>query len=149
MVILPGVDRSERHRFVRHFLEMVAAMIAGMAVLGGALSLLLALTGNAGVLVDHAGVRALIMATNMIIGMSVWMHYRQHSWAAIADMAGAMYVPLAVLLVPFWVGALAGGALIGLMHVLMLPAMWLVMLRRPDEYVHDHRAPVGSGAHAS
>ena len=50
MMILPGADRSERHRFVRHFLEMVAAMIAGMAVLGGALRLLLALTGNEDVL---------------------------------------------------------------------------------------------------
>ena len=89
------------------------------------------------------------MATNMIIGMSVWMRYRHHSWAAIADMAGAMYVPLAVLIVPFWLGVLSGGALIGLMHVLMLPAMWLVMLRRPDEYVHDHRTPVGPGAHVS
>ena len=89
------------------------------------------------------------MATNMVIGMSVWMRYRRHSWAAIVDLAGAMYVPLAVLIVPFWLGVLPGGALLGLMHVLMLPAMWLVMLRRPDEYVHEHRAQVGPGAHAN
>jgi flagellar biosynthetic protein FliP len=148
MVMLPGADRSERHRFVRHYFEMVAAMIVGMMVVGGVVRLFCVLTGHEGVF-DHAGASALIMATNMVIGMSVWMRYRHHSWAAIADMAGAMYVPLAVLIVPFWLGVLPGGALLGLMHVLMLPAMWLVMLRRPDEYVHEHRAPVGSGAHAN
>ena len=148
MVILPGADRSERHCFVRHYFEMVAAMIVGMMVVGGAVRFFCVLTGHEGVF-DHAGASALIMATNMVIGMSVWMRYRHHSWAAIADMAGAMYVPLAVLIVPFWLGVLPGGALLGLMHVLMLPAMWLVMLRRPDEYVHDHRASVGPGVHAN
>jgi hypothetical protein len=146
MVILPGADRSERHRFVRHFLEMVAAMIVGMMVVGGAVRLVCLLTGHEGVF-DHAGASALIVATNMIIGMSVWMRHRHHSWAAIADMGAAMYMPLAVLIVPFWLGLLSGGALIGLMHMLMLPAMWLVMLRRPDEYVHDHGVAVGPGAH--
>jgi hypothetical protein len=148
VTLLPGADRSERYRFVRHFLEMVAAMIVGMMVVGGAVRLFCVLTGHEGVF-DHAGASALIMATNMIIGMSVWMRYRDHSWAAIADMAAAMYVPLAVLIVPFWLGVLSGGALIGLMHVLMLPAMWLVMLLRPDEYVHDHHAPRGPVAHVN
>ena len=141
MVLLPGADRIERHRFVRHYLEMIAAMIVGMAVLGGAISLVLALTGNGDVLTDRPGARALIMATNMVIGMSVWMRYRHHSVTAIVDMAVAMYVPVAVLAVPFWLGVLSGGALIGLMHLLMLPAMWLVMMRRSDEYVHEHQAP--------
>ena len=35
----------------------------------------------------------------------------------------AMYVPLALLIVPFWAGVLPGGGLLGAMHVLMLPAM--------------------------
>jgi hypothetical protein len=148
MAMVPGADQGERHRFVRHFLEMVAAMIVGMAVVGGAVTLFCVLTGHEGVF-DHAGASALIMATNMIIGMSVWMRYRRHSWAAIADMAGAMYAPVTVLIVPFWLGVLPGAALIGLMHVLMLPAMWLVMLRRPAEYVHDHRARVGQVAHVN
>jgi flagellar biosynthetic protein FliP len=34
-----------------------------------------------------------------------------------------MYVPLALLIVPFWAGVLPGGGLLGAMHVLMLPAM--------------------------
>ena len=146
MAHIPGNDRSERRRFVRHFLEMVAAMFVGMAVLGGLVSLLCALTGHEDLL-EHAGASAPIMATNMTVGMALWMRHRGHGWVPIVEMAGAMYVPLALLLVPFWIGALPGGALLAGMHVLMFPAMWLVMTRRPDEYVHAHAA-AGPRAHA-
>ncbi len=132
-----GTQRIERRRFVRHFLEMVAAMVGGMLVFGGLVSLFCALTGHQS-LFEHAGTSAPIMATNMTVGMSLWMWHRGHGWTAIGEMAAAMYVPLVVLLVPFWVGVLPGGALLGVMHVLMLPAMWLVMLHRRDEYTHDH-----------
>ena len=129
--------RSERWRFVRHFLEMVAAMLAGMVVFGGLVSLFCAVTGHQGLL-EHPGTSAPIMATNMTVGMSLWMWHRGHRWAAIGEMAAAMYVPLAVLLVPFWAGVLSGGALLGGAHLLMLPAMWIAMLHRRDEYVHEH-----------
>jgi hypothetical protein len=145
MVPIPGVDTSERRHFVRHFFEMVAAMVAGMAVLGGLVSLLCAATGHQGLL-DHAGASAPIMATNMTVGMTVWMRHRGHGWAPIAEMAAAMYAPLLVLLIPFWIGVLPGGLLLGAVHVLMLPAMWIAMLHRRDEYVHDHRAMVGRPA---
>ena len=142
MARIPGADRAERRRFVRHFLEMVAAMFVGMAVLGGLVSLFCALTGHQD-LFEHAGASAPIMATNMTVGMTVWMRYRGHGWTPIAEMAVAMYVPLAVLIVPFWFGVLPGGALLAGMHVLMFPAMWLVMARRPGEYVHAHHTNRG------
>lgn len=82
------------------------------------------------------------MATNMTVGMTLWMRYRGHDWAATAEMAAAMYAPLAVLLIPFWVGVLPGGGLLGGMHILMLPAMWLVMAHRREEYSHDHHAHI-------
>ena len=66
--------------------------------------------------------------------MVVWMRYRGHGWAATREMAAAMYVPLALLIVPFWAGVLPGGGLLGAMHALMLPAMWIVMVRRHEEY---------------
>jgi hypothetical protein len=44
-----------------------------------------------------------------------------------------------VLLGPFWAGVLSGGALLAAMHVLMLPAMVIAMLRRRDEYAQEHR----------
>jgi len=78
------------------------------------------------------------MAMNMTIGMAVWMRHRGHGWAPIADMSAAMFVPLAVLIGPFWAGVLSGDGLLGAMHVLMLPAMVTAMLRRRDEYAQDH-----------
>ena len=135
MAPIPGADRSERRRFVRHFVEMVVAMFVGMAVLGGLVRLFCALVGHEDLL-EHAGVSAPIMATNMTLGMAVWMRHRGHGWAPVTEMAAAMYVPLALLIVPFWAGVLPGGALLAGIHVLMFPAMWLVMARRPAEYVH-------------
>lgn len=146
MARIPGTDRAERRRFVRHFIEMVVAMFVGMAVLGGLVSLFCAVTGHED-LFEHAGASAPIMATNMTVGMAAWMRYRGHAWARIAEMAAAMYVPLVALIVPFWFGVLSGGALLGGMHVLMFPAMWLVMARRPGEYMHAHPA-AGRFVHA-
>ena|ERR1700730_3759890 len=105
-------ERVQRRRFVRHFLEMVAAMVGGMVVFGGLVSLFCALTGHQGLL-EHPGTSAPIMATNMTVGMWPWMWHRGHGWGAIGEMAAAMYVPLAVLRVPFWVGVLPGGTLLG------------------------------------
>jgi flagellar biosynthetic protein FliP len=83
--------------------------------------------------------RAPLMTLNMTVAMALWMRHRAHGWAAIGEMSAAMYVPLAVLIGPFWAGVLTGDALVGAMHVLMLPAMVIVMLHRREEYAHDHR----------
>src|SRR4051794_18918480 len=90
---------------VRHYLEMVVAMVVGMVVLGPVHEYLW--PG----LDDRADVAALVMATDMAIGMAAWMRFRGHSWPAITEMSAAMYVPFAVLLVPFWTGAVSGGVL--------------------------------------
>jgi len=144
-----GLGPVERRLLLRHFLEMVAAMIAGMVVLGAAVSLFCSLSGHSNLL-EHPGASAPIMVTNMSVGMAVWMRHRGHSWAATGEMVMAMYAPLAVLLVPFWAGALPGGALLGISHVLMLPAMVVAMLHRRAEYTqHDHHPPpVASAAPA-
>ena len=129
----PTAAHSGGHRvwhFVRHYLEMVVAMLAGMFVLGSLESLLWpALTAR-------ADVGVLVMATNMSIGMAAWMRFRGHSWRGIAEMSAAMYLPFAVLLVPFWAGGIGEHALMTWGHVLMLPAMAAVMLLRPAEYAH-------------
>ncbi len=117
---------------------MVAAMIAGMAILGGALSLGFAFVGHANP-VHYAGLRALVMTINMTIGMSLWMRYRHHTWRSTGEMAGAMFLPFIVLIGPYGAALLSGGALLIIMHVLMLPCMLVVMLLRLDEYAQDHQ----------
>ncbi len=131
--------RTERQNLVRHFIEMVLAMVVGMAVLGGMVQLICAASGYSGSFLEHPGLRAPLMAMNMTVGMAVWMRHRGHGWAPITEMSAAMFVPIAVLIGPFWAGALSGEGLQGAMHVLMVPAMVIALLHRRDEYAQDHR----------
>jgi hypothetical protein len=128
-----ATTHSRGHRvwhFVRHYLEMVVAMLAGMLVLGPLEGLVWpALTAR-------PDVGVMVMATNMAIGMGAWMRFRGHSWRGISEMSASMYVPFAALLVPFWAGAIGEHTMMTWGHLLMLPAMALVMLLRPSEYAH-------------
>lgn len=112
--------------FVVHYLQMLAAMGVGMLVLGP-----LSMFVEAGV-----EVHCLLMATWMTAGMAAWMAWRRHSWPSIAEMGLAMYASFAVLFPAYWLGALSGDGVMLVGHLLMLPAMALVMLRRREEYVH-------------
>ena len=133
--------RNTVRHLVRHYLEMVAAMIIGMVVLGPLWSLGLNALG-APALLDRPELNALVMATNMTVAMSGWMRYRRHRWAATAEMAAAMFVPFIVLFIPLWLGLLSSGGLIILGHVLMLIGMAAAMLLRAVEYA-GHRTGQG------
>jgi hypothetical protein len=113
--------------FVLHYLQMLAAMGAGMLVLGP----LSMLVGDAGVVTD-----ALLMATGMTAGMAAWMAWRRHPWPLTSEMALVMYLSFAVLFPAFWLGALSESGVMLVGHVLMLPAMALAMLHRREHYVH-------------
>ena len=115
--------------FVVHYLQMLVAMLAGMA----AFTPLLMLAGGA-----RTEVQAVLMATSMTAGMSAWMAWRRHAWPAIAEMGLAMYLAFAVLFPPLWLGALSPEGLYLLGHVLMLPAMAIAMLHRREEYLGAH-----------
>jgi hypothetical protein len=79
------------------------------------------------------------MTINMVIGMTAWMRFRRHGWASTLEMDASMILPLVLLIGPYRAGLLSGGALIGVEHLLMFPFMFLVMLRRYDEYATNHR----------
>jgi flagellar biosynthetic protein FliP len=114
-------------RLVRHYLEMVVAMLVGMQLLGPVAALVPGLTAR-------TDVHAVVMATEMALGMAAWMKVRRHSARSITEMTAAMYVPFVVLLVPYWAGALSGDAVMTWGHVLMLPAMAVPMALRPHEH---------------
>jgi flagellar biosynthetic protein FliP len=110
---------------------MVIAMLIGMVALG----LLQQLVWPS--LNFYSAVGALVVATDMAISMGAWMRVRgRHSWRAIAEMSASMYAPFIVLLVPYWTRAISGAELLAWGHLLMLPAMALVMCLRPAEYFH-------------
>ena len=137
--------RAAVWRFVRHYLEMVAAMVLGMAVLGPAESVLLDPLGWQSVRAVPE-LDALVMATNMTVAMVAWMRYRSNSRAATSAMAAAMYLSFVLLFPLLWLGFLsADGMLLG-GHLLMLPAMAGAMLLHRDEYTgHPGHDAAGRG----
>ena len=125
--------RSALGRFVGHYLQILLAAVAGMVVLGPAESMLLNPIGWAGLLA-HAETATLVMATNMTVATAAWMRVRRHGWAAIGEMAVAMYAPFVVLFPPLWLGMVSVNGLLVLGHLLMLVTIAAAMLRRRDEY---------------
>ncbi|MFC4855496.1 hypothetical protein [Actinophytocola glycyrrhizae] len=128
---------SPARHFIQHLLEMTAAMFIGMGVLAMPARLLWEALGW-DFMIENLVARTLVMATNMTIGMVLWMRFRGHRWLPIAEMSLAMYLPF-VLMYPFYFGGMVGTT--GVMvvgHVLMVPAMAVVMLFRVDEYTVDH-----------
>jgi hypothetical protein len=129
--------RGSKRAFLRHFGEMVLAMLLGMGVLGGLTVLAFAVSG--GSLSDQSGgVRVMLMGVDMTVPMVAWMAYRGHSWARNAEMAASMIVPSLAAAVLAWAGALGTGAALGVQHAVMIPAMLGVMLWRYEHYSRPH-----------
>jgi hypothetical protein len=131
---------SVRH-FTRHYIEMVVAMVLGMIVLGIPADWALEAAGSSSdrLMTDAPAIALLAMATMMTVPMVGWMRYRGHGPRANAEMAASMYLPSlgAILLLATDVLADVGAAMI-LEHAVMLPAMLVAMLLRPDEYTGAH-----------
>jgi hypothetical protein len=136
--------------FLRHHLQMLAAMVVGMLVLEPVRMVAADALGWSGFFARTEPL-ALAMATGMSLGMIAWIRYRGHRWRVMLEMCLAMFVPFLALFVPLWAGAMSGDVVVVVGHVLMLPAMALVMLRRPNEYGRraDHSAPRGSAVAAN
>lgn len=137
-----GLRGHRRSRFVRHYLEMVLVMLVAMMVFAPLWSLAAQASGWRG-LVERSDLRVVAMATDMTVGMSLWMWRRGHRRRPTAEMAAAMAVPFLLLLGPLWGGVLSENAVLGFGHLLMLVAMAAVMLVRVDEYTHDHSRAAG------
>ena len=128
---------STKH-FLRHYGEMVLAMFLGMAVLGLPVDWALRSVGA-----NADAFMFLGMATTMTVPMVGWMIYRGHGWRANAEMSASMFVPTFAVIGVLTAGLLTDiGVLMLAEHVVMLAAMAGVMLLRPDEYIHHHRAQV-------
>jgi flagellar biosynthetic protein FliP len=71
--------------------------------------------------------------------MAAWLRFRRHGWAAIAELAAAMYAPFLLLFPPLWLGVLSATGLLVLGHLLLLLAIAAAMLRRREEYTGHHQ----------
>jgi hypothetical protein len=122
------LNRLRTREFWFHYGEMIAAMVVGMMVFYPLLTWVLDRLGR-GDLLDAAIPTALVMATSMTLGMSIWMAIRRHSWHFILEMGAAMYLSFVVLFPTYWAGLLSGDGLLIAGHIVMLPAMAAVILR--------------------
>ena len=128
--------RGATGRFVKHYLEMLVAMFAGMFALGLPVAAL-------GWDVDPIELELLYMAFIMSVPMVAWMRYRGHGWAPAWEMTAAMFVPSFAAIALLWAGIVEGGHTpMMIQHVAMFPAMLAVMLLRRSEYT-------GHAAHAT
>ena len=127
--------------FVRHYIEMVVVMFAGMFVLGmpAEAGLRAIGSGTSQLTTGAPAVVFLGMAAAMTIPMVAWMRYRGHRWQPALEMAASMIIPTLVAIALLAADVLSFGALMGLEHVAMLLGMLVAMLLRIDEYTsHAH-----------
>ena len=131
-------------RFMRHLLEMLVAMFAGMALLGVALAALGEPPGYASPLVRYS-----LMGAFMAAPMVAWMRHRGHSWSDGHEMTVAMLLPMLALVVPVELGVaryvpgLSEASLPIFSHVAMIVGMVVLMIYRFERYAHgahSHRA---------
>jgi hypothetical protein len=123
--------------FARHYAEMVAAMFAGMAVLGIPAGWALGAAGTtwSDLNSDAPALMLLAMAITMTVPMVGWMAFRGHGRQANTEMAAAMLVPTFGVIALLWGGLVTDvGLLMVAEHVAMLLAMAAAMLLRPAEY---------------
>ena len=127
--------------FIRHYIEMVVAMFAGMVVLGAPAGWALQAFGSStSELTDTAPALMLLgMAVTMTLPMVAWMRYRGHGWRANTEMAASMVLPTFAAIGVLAAGVMTDiGTLLAVEHVAMLVGMLAAMLLRLDEYTHHH-----------
>jgi len=128
--------------FARHYVEMVVAMLLGMAILGlPATAALDAIGVTSSELENDAPALLLLgMAVTMTVPMVAWMRYRGHGWQASTEMAASMFLPTFAVIALLAGGLDDLGTLMAIQHVAMFPSMLVAMLLRRDEYtcgVHE------------
>src|SRR4051794_31426191 len=134
--------------FIRHYIEMVIVMFAGMIVLGipGQAALHAMGSGTSELRADAPSLVFLGMATTMTVPMVAWMRFRGHRWQPTLEMAASMVIPTVIAIALLATDVAGFTALMGLEHVAMLLGMLVAMLLRVDEYAgHRHH---GAGAPA-
>ena len=96
---------STRH-FVRHYVEMLVAMFAGMGVLMlptawalGAIG-----TSRSALHQDAPALMLLGMALTMTVPMVGWMRYRGHGLRASAELTASMLLPTLAVIGLLWSG---------------------------------------------
>lgn len=135
-------DRDTTHRFLRHYVEMVAVMFAGMFALAPPAGWLFGVFGTSWSALSPA-MNTFAMAMTMTLPMVAWMRYRGHSWQANLEMAASMLIPTFAVMGLLSAGVGTTDSLMVPEHAGMLFCMLAAMLVRRDEYscAGNHHTP--------
>ncbi|MGH1565369.1 hypothetical protein [Mumia sp. DW29H23] len=125
--------------FTRHYVEMIVAMLVGMALF---YPLWVRATEGAAASswVHRTDVESLVMATAMTLPMVAWMRIHGCRPRLLVEMSVAMYAGFVVLFPLLWAGVLGEMGLMMAGHVLMPLFMLGAMLLRREEYARGHTA---------
>ena len=128
--------RGRAATFLRHLLEMTAAMLIGMVAYAVLLGGLLAAVGSSleNARLGEPELFALGMASSMTVPMVAWMRRRGHGWRNSVEMSAAMVVPALALILCYRLDAVAAGSICPLACATMIPAMVVAMFYRLDDY---------------
>ena len=133
-------------RFILHLLEMLLAMMAGMVILSFLGDLIPAYSSLYFAFRSGTNLYELAMVVFMTVPMVAWMIVRGHGRRHGAEMAFAMFAPVAVIIV---LRLLEVDAYLPWLdeasHLAMPLAMIMVMLYRRDHYM----GKAGHSAHAA
>src|SRR3954452_22525858 len=134
------LTKTRTASFIRHYVEMVVVMFAGMIVLGlpGEAGLHAIGRGTSELRADAPALVFLGMAFTMTLPMVVWMRHRGHRWQPTLEMAASMVIPTMVAIALLATDVAGFESLMGLEHVAMLLGMLIAMLLRVDESAAHH-----------
>ena len=135
----PPEAQHKRHlpSFWRHFLEMLAAMAAGMIAAGAIFLSVVGLKTWDQVLLQYPTQALLAMAAGMTIPMVAWMLFRGMGARNSAEMAAAMVLPVIPFLCLVWFGV-TKSAWCGPYCALTIVAMLGLMFYRRSQYSTTH-----------
>lgn len=119
---------------VRHFAEMIIAMMIGMVILSVPVGAVGGALGYRDLNAQLPVVATLVMAFEMTVPMALWMRYRGHQRRSVLEMSAVMTAPAIALVGAAQVGIIGSVGLVSTYHVAMLAAMVGYMLYRRAEY---------------
>ena len=134
-LVLPTDREGRRHLspFWRHFLQMLAAMAAGMIATSGVFLTVVGLKTWDEVTVQYPTQALWAMAVGMTVPMVAWMGYRRMGWRNSAEMAAVMVLPVIPFLCLVWFGV-TESAWCGAYCLATVVAMLALMRYRRSEY---------------
>ena len=132
---MPAPTHRKRHLppFWRHFLQMLAVMVAGMTATGAIFLTVVGLKTWEEVTIQYPTQALMAMAAGMTIPMVAWMLHRGMGRKNSYEMAVAMVVPVVPFLSLVWFDV-TQGALCGVYCASTVVAMLGLMYYRRNEY---------------